>query len=69
MVIELQTSTTQQSPDNELRTTAWTKLPLFDNKNRLLSGRWKVPLKATPIHHSENLAIIRTLPTVRTYFR
>ena len=64
VVIEVQTATANQS-ENELRTTAWTKLPLFDTKNRLLSGRWKVPLKATPIHHSESLAVISTLPTVR----
>lgn len=65
VVIEIQTLTNQQSSSNEeLRTTAWAKLPLFDNKNRLLSGRWKVPLRALPIHHSESLAVISTLPTV-----
>jgi hypothetical protein len=69
VVIEVQTATTKQSPDDELRTTAWTKLPLFDTKNRLLSGRWKVPLKAIPIHHGESLAIISTLPTVRRTFK
>lgn len=54
-----------KAPANEeLKTTCWTKLPLFDNKNRLLSGRWKVPLKALPIHHDESLAIISTYPTV-----
>jgi hypothetical protein len=52
-----------------LQTTAWTKLPLFDNKNRLLSGRWKVPLTALPIHHAESLAIISTLPKVRRNFK
>jgi hypothetical protein len=63
-VIEIQTTSSKQPTDEELRTNAWTKLPLFDNKNRLLSGRWKVPLKALPIHHTENLAMIDTLPTV-----
>ncbi len=64
IVIEIQTSTNKQPTDEELRTNAWTKLPLFDNKNRLLSGRWKVPLKALPIHHTDSLAVIDTLPTV-----
>ena len=64
VVIEIQTSSNKQTVDEELKTNAWTKLPLFDNKNRLLSGRWKVPLKALPIHHTESLAIIDKLPTV-----
>ena len=64
VVIEVQTLPANSPPNEELRTTAWTKLPLFDNKNRLLSGRWKVPLKSLPIHHDESLAIISTLPTV-----
>ena len=67
VVIEVQTATNKQLPDDELRTTAWTKLPLFDTKNRLLSGRWKVPLKAVPIHHSDSLAVISTLPSVRIH--
>lgn len=65
VVIEVQTATNKQLPDDELRTTAWTKLPLFDTKNRLLSGRWKVPLKSVPIHHGDSLAVISTLPSVR----
>ena len=52
----------------ELQANAWTKFALFDNKNRLLSGRWKVPLKALPIAFNESLAIISTLPTVKGKF-
>ncbi len=47
-----------------LHTNAWAKLPLFDHRNRLLSGRWKVPLKALPIQQNENLRTINTLPSV-----
>lgn len=63
VVIEVQTIPVKAPANEELKTTCWTKLPLFDNKNRLLSGRWKVPLKALPIHHDESLAIISTYPT------
>ncbi len=63
MVIEIQVTTRQ--PANEiLRTNAWVKLPLFDHRNRLLSGRWKVPLKALPIQQNESLRMINTLPSV-----
>jgi hypothetical protein len=65
VVIEIQTTTNKDLSNDELRTNAWTKLPLFDHKNRLLSGRWKVPLKALPIQHAESLGIINSLPTVR----
>ena len=47
-----------------LHTTAWAKLPLFDHRNRLLSGRWKVPLKSLPIQQNEDLRMINGLPTV-----
>ena len=64
VVIEIQTIPLKAPANEELKTTAWGKLPLFNNKNRLLSGRWKVPLIALPIHHDESLAIISTYPTV-----
>ncbi|CAF1335818.1 unnamed protein product [Rotaria sordida] len=62
VVIEVQT-TTKLNPTEPLRTNAWTKLPLFDNKNRLLSGRWKVPLKELPIRQHESFPAISRLPT------
>ncbi|CAF1028852.1 unnamed protein product [Rotaria sp. Silwood1] len=62
VVIEIQT-TAKQNPNEPLRTNAWTKLPLFDHKNRLLSGRWKVPLRSLPILHNESFPSINTLPT------
>jgi hypothetical protein len=63
VVLEIQT-TSKQKPNEPLRTNAWTKIPLFDHKNRLLSGRWKIPLKTLPIHQDETFAVINTLPTV-----
>ncbi|CAF3588201.1 unnamed protein product [Rotaria socialis] len=62
IVIEVLT-TTKQSPHAPLRTNAWTRIPLFDNRNRLLSGRWKVPLKMLPIQHDASFPVIATLPT------
>ena len=65
IVLELQTTNKKQRPTLEdLKTEAWVKLPLFDQKNRLLAGRWKVPLKTLPIQHDESLAVISTLPSV-----
>jgi hypothetical protein len=63
LVIEVQV-TTKQTPNEILRTNSWTKLPLFDHRNRLLSGRWKVPLKSLPINQNESFAVINTLPSV-----
>ncbi|CAF3968571.1 unnamed protein product [Rotaria sp. Silwood2] len=62
IVIEVQT-TNKQNPNEPLRTNAWTKLPLFDHKSRLLSGRWKVPLRSLPIFHNESFPNINKLPT------
>ena len=63
ILIEVQV-TSKQTPNAPLRTTSWTKIPLFDHKNRLASGRWKVPLRALPIQQDESFANISTLPTV-----
>lgn len=62
-MIEVQV-TTRQTPNDLLRTNAWTKLPLFDHRNRLISGRWKVPLKALPIYQNESFPAINALPSV-----
>lgn len=45
----------------KLRSCAWTKIPLFDSKNRLLSGRWRIPLKALPIQSEMSLPYINNL--------
>lgn len=48
ILIELQMSY-KDSNETRLKSCAWTKIPLFDSKNRLLSGRWKCVLKNLPI--------------------
>ncbi|CAF4564929.1 unnamed protein product [Rotaria sp. Silwood1] len=63
IVIEVQTSTNKQAPPEDFETKAWTKLALFDSKNRLCSGRWKVPLKALPVRQDDSLAVISRVPT------
>ncbi|CAF1068244.1 unnamed protein product [Adineta ricciae] len=63
VVIEVQISSDRQAASEQLKTNAYVKLPLFDNQNRLASGRWKVPLKAHPLDPTESLAIISTRPS------
>ncbi|UJR15900.1 hypothetical protein I4U23_002823 [Adineta vaga] len=63
VVIEIQVSSDPQASKDELKTNALVKLPLFDNQNRLASGRWKVPLKAVPLDPVESLAIFTTRPS------
>ncbi|CAF0754070.1 unnamed protein product [Didymodactylos carnosus] len=65
IIIEVQTSN-QKSDNAPLQTKSWTKIPLFDHKNRLLSGRWKVPLRSLPILYDATLGIINTFPTAGT---
>lgn len=61
IIIELQISTKE---DPKLKSTAWTKIPLFDFRNRLLSGRWRIPLKVLPIKSELNMAAINQIPKV-----
>ncbi|CAF1286983.1 unnamed protein product [Rotaria magnacalcarata] len=63
IVIEVQTSMSKNASVDELETNAWTKFALFDTKNRLSSGRWKVPLKRLPISYHEHLGVIKNLAT------
>ncbi|CAM4854625.1 unnamed protein product [Rotaria socialis] len=63
IVIEVQTSMNKKASVDELETNAWTKFALFDSKNRLSSGRWKVPLKRLPVSYHEHLGVIRNLAT------
>ena len=63
IIVEVQT-TNSQAQNEFFHTSAWIKIPLFDHKNRLLNGRWKLPLNKLPIRHDEDLAVISTLPTV-----
>ncbi|CAH1775471.1 unnamed protein product [Owenia fusiformis] len=58
MVIELQAS---NSESNRLTTRAWTKMDLFDEYNRVISGRWKLPLRANPIKPTLPTSQLNTL--------
>lgn len=61
ILIELQMAHSSNS-ETRLKSCAWTKLPLFDSKNRLLSGRWKSQLKNLPIRSDANLSSLGSLP-------
>jgi len=63
ILIELQMAHSSNS-ETRLKSCAWTKLPLFDSKNRLLSGRWKSQLKNLPIRSDANLSSLGSLPEV-----
>ncbi|XP_050401529.1 uncharacterized protein LOC126818261 isoform X2 [Patella vulgata] len=51
IVVELQCAGGPGSEHDETRliTRAWTKIPLFDDNNMLLAGRFKLPLRMVPI--------------------
>ena len=70
ILIELQLAQKEhaQSTDAKLRSCAWTKIPLFDSKGRLLSGRWKVQLKNIPIKSDTALINMCEMPDVRFSF-
>jgi hypothetical protein len=56
--------TVKDNRETRLKSCAWTKIPLFDSKNRLLSGRWKVNLKMLPIKSDANINVLDSLPEV-----
>lgn len=53
-------TTSKLKPEEPLRTNAWTKMPLFDDRNRLLNGRWKIPLLSLPIQPDELFPVLDT---------
>lgn len=61
ILVELQMAATN-SNEVKLKSCGWTKLQLFDSKNRLLSGRWKLPLKRLPIQSDTHVDSLNTLP-------
>ncbi|CAF0721843.1 unnamed protein product [Brachionus calyciflorus] len=61
ILIELQMSL-KNNNQTRLKSCAWTKIPLFDSKNRLLSGRWKCVLKNLPIKSETILNNLEALP-------
>ncbi len=52
--------------ESKLRSCAWIKIPLFNSKNYLLEGRWRMHLKRLPIVSHINLEHLNRLPNVRT---
>lgn len=71
ILIELQMAHKDRS-ETRLKSCAWTKIPLFDSKNRLLSGRWKCQLRNLPIRSDANLSVLGSLPEfgyVEMYYR
>ncbi|UJR30693.1 hypothetical protein I4U23_018214 [Adineta vaga] len=60
IIVEIQ-ATSKQASYEPFLTAAWVKMPIFDHRTRLLTGRWRLPLKSLPIQHDERLSIISTL--------
>ena len=67
ILIELQMAL-KDNNETKLKSCAWTKIPLFDSKNRLLSGRWRTPLKNLPIKSDVQLNVLESLVNV-IYFK
>lgn len=65
LVVELQANSTEDSDDpTQLFSKGWTKIDLFDISNRLLSGRWKVPIRIAPIKAFLNTYELNKIPQV-----
>ncbi|XP_040264098.1 coiled-coil domain-containing protein 17 [Bufo bufo] len=47
-----------------MSSSGWTKLDLFDQHNQVLSGRWKLPIRALPIRPGLNTGQLNTVPQV-----
>ena len=68
LIIELQTAS--QAPSgayfnpSRLSTKAWAKLNLFDLHGRLVSGRWRIPLRITPIKPHVTANDVNNMPQV-----
>jgi hypothetical protein len=63
ILVELQ-MTVKDNRETRLKSCAWTKIPLFDTQNRLLSGRWRTYLKTLPIKSDANINTLDSLPEV-----
>ncbi|XP_075250609.1 uncharacterized protein LOC142342860 isoform X2 [Convolutriloba macropyga] len=46
----------------DLETIAWTKILLFDDQLRLISGRWKLPLRKLPVRPETTPRDLNTIP-------
>lgn len=63
ILVELQMAMTNSS-EVKLKSCGWTKIQLFDSKNRLMNGRWKLPLKRLPIQSETSVNALNSLPKV-----
>ena len=71
LVIELQTASGgpggasyQAHAQSRLSTKAWAKIDLFDVHGRLISGRWRVPMRITPINPVLSTRDLLSVPQV-----
>lgn len=53
---------------SRLITKAWTKIPLFDSQERLMAGRHRMPLRATPIKPYIPMNELTSIPQVKKIF-
>ena len=63
ILVELQMAL-QGSGEQKLKSCGWTKIQLFDAKNKFMTGRWKLPLKRLPIQSDTQINALGSLPNV-----
>ena len=54
--------------ETKLKSCAWSKIQLFDTKNRLLSGRWKLSVKNLPIKSDASINTLDSFSSVSLNF-
>ncbi|XP_053326312.1 coiled-coil domain-containing protein 17 [Spea bombifrons] len=67
LVVELQASGGFNAYGQEvphMSSRGWTKLDLFDQHNQVLSGRWKLPVRALPLRPGLSTGQLNTVPQV-----
>ncbi|KAM9324631.1 coiled-coil domain-containing protein 17 [Gastrophryne carolinensis] len=67
LVMELQAAggfNTYGQEIQHLSSFGWTKLDLFDSHNQVLSGRWKLPVRALPLRPGLSSGQLNTVPQV-----
>ncbi|RDD40211.1 Coiled-coil domain-containing protein 17 [Trichoplax sp. H2] len=73
LLVEVQSS--KLSTDNSyeaLTTIGWSKVDLFDPTHRLLAGRWKVPIRVSPVRFDVSTAELNSIKqasNLEIYFR
>ncbi|XP_070562568.1 uncharacterized protein [Ptychodera flava] len=71
VVVEVQLSN-QPHDSRSLISRCWGKLPLFDEQIRVLTGRWKSPLRVTPVRPDISFDALGSVPqlgTAEIYYR